>query len=149
VQQVVARYQVHIKRKQQRLDFTAAQVLPPVNGDRIHLARALTCVLTNAHDYTAEQGVIAVRTFCEDGYVVVEVADTGCGISRADLPHIFKRFYRADKARSTLTGGVGLGLSITKRIIEGHQGMINVESEEGRGSVFRLCLPVDSAVVEC
>lgn len=146
VRQVVARYRAQVERKQQHLTFTPAPALPPVQIDRIQLARALNCLLANAHDYTEEQGTITVGTYCHAGQAVIEVADTGCGISPADLPHIFERFYRADKARSTLTGGAGLGLSIAKRIVDGHNGIIDVQSEVGKGSVFSLRLPVDGAV---
>ncbi len=146
VRQVMTRFRAQIERKQQQLTFTPASALPPVQIDRIQLSRALNCLLTNAHDYTAEQGAITVRTYGHATHAVIEVADTGCGISPADLPHIFERFYRADKARSTLTGGAGLGLSIAKRIVEGHNGTITVQSEVGQGSVFCLRLPVAGPV---
>ena len=75
------------------------------------------------------------------GRVRIDVADTGIGIPSQDLPRIFERFYRADKARSRKVGGTGLGLSIVKHVIEGMDGKIKVESQLGRGSTFTITLP--------
>lgn len=74
--------------------------------------------------------------------VVIEISDNGPGIAASQLPHIFERFYRADQARGSEEGGMGLGLTIAQKIIEAHQGEIEVESQVGRGSTFRLRLPV-------
>jgi signal transduction histidine kinase len=76
-----------------------------------------------------------------DGRAVLEVADSGLGVSATDLPHIFDRFYRADKARSRQLGG-GLGLSIVRSICQAHGGQVTVKSTEGRGSLFRVELPL-------
>src|SRR5205807_10584958 len=77
-----------------------------------------------------------------DDHAVLEVADSGLGISTDDLPHVFERFYRADKARSRQMGGTGLGLSIVRSICLAHGGQVTVNSTEGRGSRFRVVLPV-------
>ena len=82
-----------------------------------------------------------MRTFQQGDEVGVEVRDSGTGISDNDLPHIFDRFYRTDQARSSETGGIGLGLSIAKKIVELHGGRLEAESELGKGSVFRVYLP--------
>jgi two-component system phosphate regulon sensor histidine kinase PhoR len=83
--------------------------------------------------------VVAARA--ESGSMVVTVADTGTGISKDDLPHVFERFFKVDKARSG--EGTGLGLAIAKHIVQAHGGYIWVESEEGKGSIFGFRLPVD------
>ena len=74
---------------------------------------------------------------------LISVSDTGIGIATADVPHIFDRFWRADKARSREQGGAGLGLSIAKWIVEMHHGSIDVDSELGRGSKFQVQVPLD------
>lgn len=73
---------------------------------------------------------------------MIDVTDTGIGIPAEDLPYVFDRLYRVDKARSQETGGIGLGLSIAKRIVELHQGELTVESVPEKGSTFRICLPL-------
>jgi signal transduction histidine kinase len=81
----------------------------------------------------------------EDDQAVLAVADTGMGITSADLPRIFDRFYRADPARSRVAGGSGLGLAIAKWIAEAHDGRIEVESQPGEGATFRVWLPIATA----
>jgi two-component system sensor histidine kinase VicK len=85
-------------------------------------------MLTNALNYTPDGGAIGVRAFQRDDRIAVEIQDNGIGIRKEDLPHIFERFFRADAARGTESGGVGLGLTIARRIIEAHGGDIEVES---------------------
>ncbi|HLV35544.1 MAG TPA: sensor histidine kinase, partial [Spirillospora sp.] len=99
-------------------------------------------VIDNAIQYTPAAGTVSVRTCQRDGQALVEVEDTGIGIDSNDLPHIFNRLYRADKARSTETGGIGLGLPIAQKIIETHGGKIEVESTPRVGSIFRVWLPL-------
>ncbi len=113
-----------------------------ITGDANQLGRAVANLVANAISYTPSGGVITLRTTRTPAEVVIEVADTGIGISADELPHIFKRFYRADLARSTHTGGMGLGLPIARKIIDAHDGAITVRSEPGTGSVFRVALPL-------
>lgn len=127
-----------------RLTMEAELNLPPVSVDVIEFTRALHNLLDNAQQYTPSGGAVAVRTRHAPKGVYLEVSDTGIGIDPADLPRIFDRFYRADRARSVHTGGAGLGLAIVKRIIEGLDGAIEVESEVGRGTTFRIFLPRSS-----
>ena len=111
-------------------------------GNAAALSKAIACVVTNAIHYTPEAGKITLRLYRDGDQAVVEVADTGIGISSADLPHVFDSFFRVGQARSTESGGAGLGLSIAKRIIELMQGHIEARSELGKGSVFKIYLPL-------
>jgi signal transduction histidine kinase len=115
----------------------------PVHGDAEALRRAVLILIDNAVKYTPESGSVRIDLNTNDGFVKVTVTDTGIGIEPADLPHIFDRFWRADKARSRAYGGAGLGLSIAKWIAETHAGSITVESELGKGSAFALKVPFD------
>ncbi len=116
--------------------------LPDVLGDEGDLERVLSNLLQNAVTYTPNGGSIRLRTFTQADEVGLEVADTGVGISADDLPYIFDHFFRVDKSRSMDKGGMGLGLAIVKRIVEMHGGRVQVESTIGRGSIFRVLLPL-------
>ncbi len=113
-----------------------------VKADMSELERALTELIKNAIHYTPEGKTIRLSTTVDGDEGVVTVEDTGIGIDPEDQARVFERFYRADKARSTDTGGVGLGLSIAQKIIEAHGGRITLESVPGDGSVFRVYLPL-------
>ena len=115
-----------------------------VRGARGDLALLVRNLLDNAVRYSPEGGRVSVRLTERDGRAVLEVEDTGIGIPTRDLPRIFERFYRVDRARSRETGGTGLGLSIARHVAERHGGRIEAESELGRGSTFRVTLPTGS-----
>ena len=115
-----------------------------VTGDEEMLKRMLLNLLDNAVKYTPEGGVISIDLRSQDGHARIVVTDTGIGISVEDQPRIFDRFFRVDKARSRALGGAGLGLSIARWIVAGHGGVLSVESAPGRGSAFRVELPLDS-----
>ncbi len=121
------------------LDLTEEPLL--IHADEAELRRALTEVVANALLYTPDDGTVTVHTYRHNGDIVAEIRDTGIGIGEEDLPHIFERLYRADKARSVQTGGIGLGLSIAKKIVEAHGGGIAVASTLGAGSAFTITLP--------
>jgi signal transduction histidine kinase len=114
-----------------------------VDADAEALRRALLILIDNATKYTPERGSVRVDLSTNDGFAKFRVSDTGIGIAPPDLPHIFDRFWRADKARSRSQGGAGLGLSIAKWIAETHAGSVSVESEPGKGSVFSLHVPLE------
>lgn len=116
--------------------------LPPVYADQTRIGQVLRNLLNNAVVHTPEQGCITVRAEARSNEIEISVADTGEGIHADHLPFIFERFYRADPSRSRATGGAGIGLSIVRRLVEGHSGHITVESEVGRGSNFTFTLPV-------
>jgi signal transduction histidine kinase len=106
------------------------------------LRRALLILIDNAAKYTPAGGSVALRFAKQDGFATASVSDSGIGIAKEDMAHIFDRFWRADKARSREQGGAGLGLSIAKWIVEMHRGSIDVESEPGKGSTFYLRVPL-------
>jgi two-component system, OmpR family, sensor kinase len=113
-----------------------------VFGNAIQLQRALVNILTNAVNFTPSEGTITVLAKSLDPDMVqIKIQDTGAGIDSADLPHIFERFYRADKARTRASGGTGLGLAITREILARHHGTIDVDSTLGKGSTFTINLP--------
>lgn len=113
-----------------------------VPGDRDRLKQALLNLGVNALQYTPPGGYVTLGLEQRDGYALLTVSDTGVGISEEDLPHIFDRFYRADRSRSRYSGGAGLGLSIVKRVAEAHNGYATVASVPGRGSTFAIWLPL-------
>lgn len=115
-----------------------------VEGDSARLKQVVVNLLDNAIKYTPEWGKITVAVSAINNTAALEVTDTGIGISADSMPHIFERFYRTDKARSRQMGGCGLGLSIVKSICKAHGGNVQVKSMEGRGSCFRLELPLAS-----
>jgi heavy metal sensor kinase len=115
--------------------------VPPLQctGDAERIAQVLTNLLTNAFNYNHENGEVRVTGESNNGSAIVTITDTGQGIPAQDLPHIFKRFYRAEKSRTS--GRTGLGLSISKAIIDAHGGTIEVASELGKGTTFTIRLP--------
>lgn len=113
-----------------------------VDGDRDLLRQVFDNLLDNAVKYTPAGGVVTVSGRRADGHAVVEVHDTGIGISDEALPRVFDRFYRVDTSRSRRTGGTGLGLSIAKAVVEGHGGTTEAASTPGLGSTFRVTLPL-------
>ncbi len=115
----------------------------PVRADKERMEQVLINLIDNAIKYTPEGGKVKVSARKEDSKIRVDVEDTGIGIPAKDIPRIFERFYRVDKARSRELGGTGLGLAIVKHIILSHRGKVWVTSEVGKGSRFSFTLPVD------
>lgn len=136
-----AKFQALVEKKRQILRFNLDGQLPSVLADQNDLSRALGNLIENAVKYTPEEGTVMVSTFSEDDYAVIQISDTGSGISEQDLPYIFDHFYRTDAARASEIGGTGLGLAIVKKVIEQHHGSISVESVVGRGTAFCVRLP--------
>jgi two-component system, sensor histidine kinase and response regulator len=118
-----------------------SQNLPAVRGDRESLKQAITNLVSNAIHYNREGGTVAVRTREQNNDLIVEISDTGIGISREDLPLIFDEFFRVKSSQTQRLAGSGLGLPIAKRIIEAHSGHIEAESEIGKGTTFSIFLP--------
>ncbi|MFG3408413.1 sensor histidine kinase [Streptomyces sp. NPDC048142] len=123
---------------------------PVLLADPVRLRQAVGNLVSNAVRHTAEGGRVTLRAYVSgpsgsgeggDGTVVIEVKDTGSGIPAEDLPHVFDRFWRAEKSRSRRTGGSGLGLAIVRKLVEAHGGTVDATSTEGEGSTFVLRLP--------
>ena len=112
-----------------------------VRGSRKDLALLVRNLIDNAIRYSHEGSQVTVEVDSNDDEVTLRVSDTGIGIPSRDISRIFERFYRVDRARSRETGGTGLGLAIVKHVVENHGGSIEVESELGRGTTFRITLP--------
>jgi signal transduction histidine kinase len=114
---------------------------PAVHGDRDSLKQAITNLMNNAIQYNREGGTVVISTREQGDEAVVEISDTGIGISQDNLPFIFDEFFRVKGSPTRCVSGSGLGLPITKRIIEAHGGHIQVDSELGKGTTFTLFLP--------
>jgi signal transduction histidine kinase len=119
-----------------------AEPVPALRGDQDRLAQALDNLVSNAVKFTPEGGRVVVRLWREEDRAVLEVADTGIGISDADLERLFQRFFRAQRATSAAIPGVGLGLTIAQAIVHGHDGRISVHTSDGEGTTFRIELPL-------
>ena len=137
-----------VEQKNLELTFHLQEGLPPVLADPNRLQQIIINLLENACKYTPAGGHINVRAEARhDGaagtgdYVLISVEDTGVGIPPEELPHIFERFYRSQNSLAAEAGGAGLGLSITKALVEAHGGQISAESEVGKGSTFTVTLP--------
>ena len=125
--------------------------MPEILADPQRVAQVLGNLLGNALRHTPAGGSVTLRAnatpAAEGGHdLVVSVADTGSGIASADLPHIFDRFYRADRSRSRSLGGAGLGLAIARRIVEAHGGRVGAWSRPGEGTIITFTLPLTAPV---
>lgn len=130
----------YIKEKKHQIHTDLQDDLSLIMGDMQDVYRAVREIVSNAVQYTPSSGEITIQTRQHNTMVMIMVQDNGDGISEADLPRIFDRFFRADQARTT--GGVGLGLSIARKVIEYHHGYIDVQSKIYHGSIFRIYLPI-------
>ena len=131
------------RQKEQHLNVLYdEEAVIPVNVDRDRIEQVVLNVLSNAIKYTNEGGRIDIDVLESGNYVKVIVSDNGIGISEADIPRVFERFSRVDKARSRAMGGTGLGLPISKQIVEEHHGTLTIESQEGKGTNVTMTLPL-------
>jgi two-component system phosphate regulon sensor histidine kinase PhoR len=139
-EEVIAQLNPQAERQRLTVNKKLAAKLPPVPADRARLRQVIVNLLHNAIKFTPAGGRITVSSRLGDGAVVISIADSGAGIAREDLPHVFERFYKGDKARAE--EGTGMGLAIAKHIVEAHGGKIGVVSEEGKGATFSFSLPL-------
>lgn len=129
------------KEKSIRVELDVPQDLPRILADETRLYQVILNLLDNAIKYTPDSGLVKIKASLKDSFVQIDVSDNGIGIPEKDLPRIFERFYRVDKARSRELGGTGLGLSIVKHIVQAHGGQVWVESNPGLGSTFSFTIP--------
>jgi len=130
------------------LQQRVAADLPPLRADSDRIVQVLVNLLSNAIRHTPRGGSITLQAKQVDLDIQVSITDTGAGIDQSDLPFVFERFWRADRARGRRNGGSGLGLAITKNLIEIHGGTIQVKSDKGVGTTFTFTLPIEENHVQ-
>lgn len=142
----LARWQQQAEMDRIALSLQLPPDPPEFNLDPMRMSQALGNVIDNALRHTQAGGRVEVAAAVEaGGQLTILVADDGAGISSADLPHVVDRFYRADQSRSRRTGGAGLGLAITRAVVEAHGGAVSVSSDGlGRGTTVRIDLPLQA-----
>jgi signal transduction histidine kinase len=139
-ERAAARFRARHPRR--RIDVQADGAMPAIEADPMLLRRALDNLLENAHKYSPDAASsVVLRASARSGEVTFEVFDAGVGIEQDDLPRVFTPFFRGDRSRFRGTGGVGLGLTLAKRIVEAHGGSIAIESAVGSGTTARVVLP--------
>ena len=147
VQRKLTQAEIMAKKKDIRLNLDIKPNVPQVMVDRARIEQAIANLLANAIRHTPAGGSVtislnAATNEANKSGLLISVSDTGEGIEPEHLPHIFERFYRVEDSRSRSEGGVGLGLAISRQMVEAHGGNIQVESERGKGSTFHIFLPL-------
>jgi two-component system, OmpR family, phosphate regulon sensor histidine kinase PhoR len=144
---VVRDWEKRFADKKLKVSVDLASDAAIIRADETRLHEVLYNLLDNAVKYSSAGGEIRLHAQRRDGQVALSVSDTGIGIGQEDLPRVFERFYRVDKARSSELGGTGLGLSIVKHIAQLHGGRVEAESELGRGTTIRILVPGETRSV--
>lgn len=139
--QVCDKHKIQAEKKGQLVECYVTSNVPDVYGDRDGIEQVITNILTNSIKYTPENGSIKVYVGAVHDDAYIKIIDNGIGIPKEDLPRVFERFYRVDKARSREMGGTGLGLPIAKEIIEENGGSIDIKSEVGKGTEVVIKVP--------
>lgn len=129
----------------QQIQLELSAQLPKLYVDYSHVKRAILEILENAVIHTPAHGQICLRSHLHESAIVIEIQDTGTGIAPTDHERIFQLFFRVDTARNTDQGGMGLGLSLVKKVMEYHNGRVEVHSDLGQGSTFRLIFPLNDS----
>ncbi|KAB3532181.1 sensor histidine kinase [Alkaliphilus serpentinus] len=142
IDKAVLKLDVSAQNKQQRIYVEMDENAGTIYADEDKLEQVILNIISNSIKYTPEGGEITIQADKTGEYVDIRIKDNGMGIPEGDLPRIFERFYRVDKARSRELGGTGLGLSIAKEIIDAHEGEIKISSHEGEGTEVILYLPL-------
>lgn len=142
---VVKKIKISADNKKQTLVFEPTNPIDSFVGDKDRIEQVLVNILSNAIKYTPEEGTISVTSMSVYDTAYIKVKDSGIGIPKKDLSHIFERFYRVDKARARAQGGTGLGLAIAKEIVEAHDGTIEINSVFTKGTEVIIKLPIKTA----
>ena len=142
--QICEKHKIQADKKNQLLECYVTSNVPEVYGDRDGIERVITNIVTNSIKYTQEGGNIKVYVGAVYDDAYIKIIDNGMGIPAEDLPRVFERFYRVDKARSREMGGTGLGLPIAKEIIEANGGSIDIKSDVGKGTEVIIKVPLRS-----
>ena len=141
IQEVVRSMQTQIDEKQIRVLVTIPYIVNRITADRLRFSQVISNLLGNACKYSQENATVAITAGEANGVVQIDVADTGPGISTEDQSRMFTKFFRADNSQTRGTSGTGLGLFITKHIVEAQGGAIWLVSELAKGSTFTFTLP--------
>lgn len=141
VKMSVDKMEIEAKNKNQQLECFVIGSIPQITADYDRIEQVMINLLSNAIKYTPEHGEITVYVSSIYDGIIIKISDTGIGIPEEDIPRIFERFYRVDKARSREMGGTGLGLSIAREIVEAHAGTMSINSEYGKGTEVSIILP--------
>jgi signal transduction histidine kinase len=137
---VTEKYEAKATERGVKLRFIPDPSLPPVSGDSKSLERALMALVDNAIKFSPKGGDVEIRIAQQDDKVLMDVEDHGIGIEKENLHYIFDRFYHIERHEDDLFGGIGLGLAITRQVIEQHHGRLDVTSVPGKGSIFTVTL---------
>ena len=140
IRRIVKNFEPEFHNKNVSLTFSGDGII--VTADKDKISQVMVNLVSNALKYTPPGGEVSVLLARSDQNAEITIQDNGTGIHEDDLPFIFERFYRADKSRNRLTGGLGLGLTISKVIVEAHGGSISVASTAGKGAAFTVLLPI-------
>lgn len=140
VHEIVAKYESKAKNRGIIIKIIGEKNIPNVQGDTKSLERAVTALVDNAIKFSAPSGLVAIRFSEQSDQVKISVEDHGAGIAPEIRPRIFDRFVHLEKGGDELYGGLGIGLSITRQVIQQHKGSLDMESEYGKGSTFTISL---------
>jgi two-component system phosphate regulon sensor histidine kinase PhoR len=140
---VLRDWEKEFAKRQLKLNVDLTEPVPRIRADEARLREVLDNLLDNAVKYSREKDEIHLKAERRGDEIALSVRDSGIGIAKEDLPRIFERFYRVDKARDRELGGTGLGLAIVKHIAQLHGGRVEAESELGKGTTIRVFLPLE------
>jgi two-component system sensor histidine kinase VicK len=146
IEKTMLKLEVSVKNKDQQIQSNFPEHATNIYADEDRIEQVILNLLSNCIKYTPEGGKININVQVYEGTALLKIKDNGIGIPKEDLPRIFERFYRVDKARSRELGGTGLGLSIAQQIVEAHEGTLEIFSEEGNGTEAIIKLPITDAV---